>query len=282
MPPTLTSQLDPLARASLEFALGLRRARVEASRARRGLTALRPRPPLGIERSFTRELVRVSREFSTTIGDVILPQLRGVQIGDLFPLEQDFQNIRLRLAERVSAFEASPILDQYGQRLNRHNLEDTARVLRLSPDNLPQQQRDVLESFRRENVELIGSIAETQLDQVQDVVRTATRTGRRVEQLAKDVEGRFGVSESRARLIARDQVAKANAQMTQVRQTAAGITRYIWNTSGDERVRETHAELNGQTFEWTDPPVTNANGDRNHPGEDYQCRCVALPVLDLD
>ena len=274
--------LDPYARAALENALGLRRARVSAVRARRGLTALRPRPPLAIERSFVRELVRVSRLFSTEIGDVILPQLRGVQIGDLFPLEQDFGTLRTRLAERVSAFAASPILDQYGQRLNRHNLEDTARVLRISPDNLPSQLRDVLEKFRSENVELIGSIAETQLDQVRDVVQQATRTGLRVEQLSKDVEERFGVSESRARLIARDQVLKANAQMTQTRQVSAGITRYVWNTSGDERVRETHAALNGETFSWDDPPVSEENGERNHPGQSIQCRCAALPVLDLD
>jgi hypothetical protein len=44
-------------------------------------------------------------------------------------------------------------------------------------------------------------------------------------------------------------------------------------------VRERHAELDGERFRWDDPPVTNEDGDENHPGEDYQCRCTAYPVL---
>lgn len=41
-----------------------------------------------------------------------------------------------------------------------------------------------------------------------------------------------------------------------------------------------HQELDGTEQSWDDPPVTNEDGDRNHPGEDYQCRCVAYPILD--
>jgi SPP1 gp7 family putative phage head morphogenesis protein len=64
-----------------------------------------------------------------------------------------------------------------------------------------------------------------------------------------------------------------------VRQTQAGISEYEWSTSGDERVRSSHDELDGTRQSWDDPPVTNDDGDTNHPGEDYQCRCVAIPVL---
>jgi len=68
--------------------------------------------------------------------------------------------------------------------------------------------------------------------------------------------------------------------VNQHRQTAAGVSRYEWSSSADERVRPRHRELDGQTFSWDDPPVTNDDGDTNHPGEDYQCRCIAVPVLD--
>src|SRR5690606_27552239 len=69
------------------------------------------------------------------------------------------------------------------------------------------------------------------------------------------------------------------SKIVEFRQTAAGIEEYIWTTSGDERVREMHAKLDGKRFKWSDPPVTNAQGDRNNPGEDYQCRCTAYAVL---
>lgn len=60
---------------------------------------------------------------------------------------------------------------------------------------------------------------------------------------------------------------------------AAGTDRYVWVTSMDERVRETHAILEGGVFSYSDPPVTNDNGDVNNPGEDYNCRCVDRPVF---
>ncbi len=48
-------------------------------------------------------------------------------------------------------------------------------------------------------------------------------------------------------------------------------THYIWRTAGDGKVRDRHADNNGKTFSWDNPP----NGI--HPGEDYNCRCWAEP-----
>jgi uncharacterized protein with gpF-like domain len=42
-----------------------------------------------------------------------------------------------------------------------------------------------------------------------------------------------------------------------------------------------HRALEGTVHSYNDPPVTNKQGDRNHPGGDYQCACQAEPVIDL-
>ena len=105
------------------------------------------------------------------------------------------------------------------------------------------------------------------------------KAGTRVEDLRKQIRERFDVTRSKADLLARDQVLKLNAQITQTRQRQAGISEYRWSASNDERVREYHRELDGSIFRWDDPPITNEDGDRNAPGEDYQCRCVAIPIL---
>ncbi len=59
----------------------------------------------------------------------------------------------------------------------------------------------------------------------------------------------------------------------------AGITQYTWSTSKDERVRPSHAELEGEQFSYDDPP--EVDGEPANPGEPILCRCVPLPVLDL-
>jgi SPP1 gp7 family putative phage head morphogenesis protein len=114
--------------------------------------------------------------------------------------------------------------------------------------------------------------------------------GERVEGLRDKLQERFAVSQSKADLIARDQVLKLNGQVTRERQKASGITEYIWTTARDERVRgnpnglypnssHDHYSLDGTRQRWDAPPQVADDGTTAHPGEDYQCRCVAAPVL---
>ncbi len=61
----------------------------------------------------------------------------------------------------------------------------------------------------------------------------------------------------------------------------AGVTRYIWRTAKDRRVRDAHAHLDGKTFFYSDPPIVDpATGRRRNPGMDYGCRCFDQPLLD--
>jgi SPP1 gp7 family putative phage head morphogenesis protein len=77
-------------------------------------------------------------------------------------------------------------------------------------------------------------------------------------------------------LIARDQTLKLNSAITKDRHIAAGISEYTWSTSLDDRVRPEHEALEGTKHSWDAPP------EPGHPGEDFQCRCVAIPVIDED
>lgn len=148
-----------------------------------------------------------------------------------------------------------------------------------------------IDEFRTKNVRLIRSIKTQYLDEVSELIENAHAGTIRVESLREEIAQRFSVSQSRASLIARDQILKLNANLTQFRQRDAGIEEYVWITSNDERVRgnpagkypnatDNHFILNGRTFSWDDPPVVDSRtGRKCHPGEDYQCRCIAKPVL---
>ena len=74
------------------------------------------------------------------------------------------------------------------------------------------------------------------------------------------------------RLAMEDRLARAIAGLiNQLRQEDLGIERYVWRTQGDGKVRESHAALHGQTFEWSEP-------DAEHPGQAHNCRCWAEPI----
>lgn len=48
---------------------------------------------------------------------------------------------------------------------------------------------------------------------------------------------------------------------------------YIWQTMGDEKVRPSHEEHDGNAFNWHIPPETG------HPGSEHNCRCWADDYL---
>lgn len=147
---------------------------------------------------------------------------------------------------------------------------DLSAYLRNSP-NVVERVNELTIS----NIQLIKSIRTQYLDKVQNAVMQSMVQGTLNKDLAEQLKKLGKDVESRAMLIARDQSSKLNAALTRARHEEVGIKKYMWSTSGDERVRESHAEKDGQIFEYTNPPA-----DTGHPGHDVNCRCVQIPVLD--
>lgn len=170
-----------------------------------------------------------------------------------------------------------PAFDKMKREVDRDNKEGLA-LIGIQPAMVPGLE-GTLAHARENNIRLVQKAASDYAAQVDEVLRDPKNLGLRVEELRELLVERGNVSASRAELIARDQTLKTNAAVTKARQQAAGVASYRWSTSQDERVRPMHAELEGEKFDYDDPPVTNDAGDKNNPGEDFQCRCVAIPVI---
>lgn len=125
-----------------------------------------------------------------------------------------------------------------------------------------------------QNTALIKSIAPQYMTSVETIVRQGVMSGTAPKVLAKQIQQASGVTMKRATLIARDQIGKANGELTQHRQMDLGITDYIWDTSHDERVRPAHKARDQKPFKWSDPPSDG------HPGYPVRCRCRALAQFD--
>lgn len=226
----------------------------------------------------TQKLIRVElkRFFDSRTdaarADGIADELRGL-----------FQRLRIRAAAQTAA-RAIPIATQFVKRTveaNRKAMNDQmSTVIKIDPfkDNAGLER--TMRARARTNVELIKSIPAELIDDVEAVVAPRVISGIRVEEIMKRVQERFDVSESRAQLIARDQVGKFNGELTQERHESLGVNEYVWSTSQDSRVRPDHADLNGRAFSYDQPPVVDQKSGRTaNPGEDYQCRCQALPKV---
>lgn len=179
------------------------------------------------------------------------------------------------LAERIS----SEMVNGVNNKQRRQFYKSIERSIGVNLNGIVQEPgvADVLESKVMENVSLIQSLPDEYYKKINTIVNDMTSRGRSSSSLIKQLRKAGIATKKRAKLIARDQTQKLNSAITQSRQEALGITEYEWQTSSDERVRESHKRNNGKTFRWDSPPA-----ETGHPGEDIQCRCVALPLIDLD
>lgn len=130
-----------------------------------------------------------------------------------------------------------------------------------------------------EQVELITSLPREAAARVQELAVRSVEAGERPGTVAEEILRTGEVAESRARLIARTEVARASSKLTEARARYIGSEGYIWRTAGDRDVRPQHRALNGRYFDWDSPPVAGSSGERAHAGQIYNCRCVPEPVV---
>ena len=147
-------------------------------------------------------------------------------------------------------------------------------------------------AWLNENITLIKSQPEEYIKKISDALYRGTRNGWAWGDMAESLQKiNTSMSDYKAALIARDQVGKLNGQLSKYRQTEIGITTYTWQTSGDERVRDSHRLMDGTYCQWEDSSVYSKDYGKTWiprpsemqgliPGEDIQCRCQAVANFD--
>jgi len=100
---------------------------------------------------------------------------------------------------------------------------------------------------------------------------------------AKSLEGiivdSFNVTQRKAKFLAWQESSLLLASYRESRYKLAGVTQYRWMTSFI-RSRPDHVVLNGTIQSWDLPPIVNrSTGKRAHPGQDFNCHCIANPVI---
>ena len=141
-----------------------------------------------------------------------------------------------------------------------------------------------MEQWIRENLDLISTIPKDLTAKLENTIMDGFVGGASVRDIAGDIERICKTNKSRARFIARDQIGKLQSRISQHQQEDAGVEEYVWSTSQDSRVRDSHRRLNRKKFPLGRPAGRRPQNRQEMPstGEDYGCRCVALPVFNLD
>lgn len=180
--------------------------------------------------------------------------------------------------EIQSDFEARAnqvVIAQAFEHINQTTVKGLERQLsRISAKSLwiGQHPTAFSQSFIDEHIQLIKSVRREHLDKIGLALRRGIREGRLQRDLEKDIRSATGMSKRRSQLIARNAPLQYSGALTRYHQTNAGIKKYRWQTSQDERVRDSHHSRNGVVYSWNNPGP--------HPRSEVNCRCDAVPVLE--
>lgn len=156
---------------------------------------------------------------------------------------------------------------------------------------------DYLSLSIRNNVNLIKSVPEGYFNNLSQMIENNIRQGFTPSQLESSIRQMIDIrafkpsgdpstvaekTANRARLIARDQTAKINGDLTRIRQEDAGITHFKWVTSKDERVGDDHklaarrkTQYGIGIYSWKEGAPEGFPGNADRPN----CRCTATPLI---
>jgi SPP1 gp7 family putative phage head morphogenesis protein len=184
----------------------------------------------------------------------------------------------------VRPIDAMPTVDAFEE-----GFKGAAKQLEVSPE-LNEASRKKLAAEYSENMKLyIQNFAVREIGSLRDAVEANAVEGYRSDKLIPTIKKRYGVSVRKAKFLARNETSIFMSKYHEERYSEAGVTHYVWSTSHDSRVRpspgthgsDNHRRLDGKVFAFSDPPyVDTIKMRRANPGQDYNCRCVAIPVLD--
>jgi len=284
-----------LARAATASSIRLRIGRIP-----------RPLQPTAIERSYHAAIIaRVNtlarRHFEDVRGEVLqelvrLRQRQGQAAGERQDADPDaredgrraralIDGAARRFAEEFRPRDLHAVAEQFGRRLDEHARAQLDAQLRAAIgvplSALSKPLRDQVEGWAATNVDLISTVPERYFDRLRAHVEDAFEAGTHPATLAEEMSDAYEVSVNDARRIARDQLGKLNADVTQARHEEIGVTRYTWRTSRDGRVRDNHVDLEGVVCSYDDPPMGGGTTAREagHPGSGIECRCYPEPYL---
>lgn len=235
-------------------------------------------------RSINRLIHEASKEMLAIFDETIAAQLPNIQAdsarymgdGPFDIIMSAFNKIKVYAAKVFTARKVKKVAESFTVNLNQVNKRNIARQAKVKGVNPARELwlASFLEEQVAKNVSYITNIHDEYAQKIEEIILGGVKNGETARQMRKKLVVQVGMSERRAQFIAVDQTGTIFGQLTAKRHQEMGVNRFRWRTSKDERVRDSHKELENKVFSYDNPPAVGL------PGTDFRCRCIAIPILD--
>lgn len=272
-------------------------ARVARSRKRLEVAQSGLRPSISIQHAYRRALLKMLREMDKSVRywlgarfkqteeqrEKVVNPTMAMDATAAEELQKAIRDLRNRWQGRFDRM-AQELAAYFAKSVAARTDSDLKRILKkggIAIEFVPTPtMKEALSAIVQENVSLIKSIPQQYLQEVEGMTMRAVLAGSDLHTLYKDLRKRYGVTERRAELIARDQGNKATSSLTKIRYQEAGIEEAIWlHSHAGREPRPTHVANDGKRYNvatgWYDPHEKKFI----QPGWLINCRCFSKPLI---
>jgi len=159
---------------------------------------------------------------------------------------------------------------------------ESTKAITIVPKLSDEQRRRVASEWQNNMRLWIQDWTKKAIVDLRKDVQASAFKGNRYESMISAIQKNFGVTQRKAKFLARQETSLLLSKYRETRYQDAGSEEYIWRCvvgSAKHPVRPMHKRLDGKKFRWDDPPVVDDKGARKNPGQDYNCRCYPIPIV---
>lgn len=161
---------------------------------------------------------------------------------------------------------------------------------------LTKEQRKRIASEWQNNLKLeIKDWSKKSIVELRKKMQESVFAGNRYETAVKTIQKSYDVSANKAKFLARQETGLLMAKFKETRYQDAGVQKFIWKCvqgTPAHPVRHSHKACDNKIFRWDNPRELDKNGlvspsgqhkpgENKNPGEDYNCRCYAKPIVEF-
>lgn len=245
--------------------------------------------------SISKELKRLGAKWDRTQGSWKLPlaslpqEYRSAIAASEIKFQEKIAGIDRKLAqilpeEIAGQFKGSDLFDRTLWKTDR-NFAASVKGITVAPQLTLEARKRIAEEWEKNLQLYIQDFTSKEILELRANMKKSVFSGNRFESAVKAIQDSYGVSANKAKFLARQETSLLMTKFKQTRYEDAGVKEYRWGTVTGSKlhpVRPAHKRLDGKIFRWDDPPIVTEAGEpirRCNPGQDYNCRCFARPIV---
>ncbi len=165
------------------------------------------------------------------------------------------------------------------------DLQQSIKGITVAPQLTKEQSARIAGEWQNNMKLWIKDFTEKEIVKLRKDMQASAFAGNRYGDAIEKIKASYGVSRNKAKFLARQETSLLMTKFKETRYQAAGVNEYRWGCVAGTKnhpVRPWHKALQDKIFKWSEPPITTKPGEavrRNNPGQDFNCRCFAKPIV---